>query len=972
MSRPLPGVAILVRGSNRGRRIVPVAIALAALALLAAASIVHVPSGRIGVLGRAGSSGRTIDPGLHLRIPFVEDLLLVGDQPVDVKGMAPLVSPEGSTLDVPFSCRLDPRRADPAALIGLARDGDLAAAGVKTFDRTFRTAVPGSTADPSARFRAAEENLAPLGLVPGSLSFGSAQGRGVSLSEELAQLKRAYAGPRFKVLLVGIDSADWETMAPLMDRGDLPALAALRDRGAWGNLRSSVPALSPLLWTTIATGKTPDQHGIVDFLARDPVTGAERPITSRSRRVRALWSILTDLGIPSLTVGWWATWPAERVEGAMYSDRLAYSLLGEGGSRAGPDAMWPQQTSVDRLVIEPESIRYEEVRSIVDVDRAEFEAARRSLPDPASWKDPLAHLIRILASTRTYHRLALERIRSDQPPLSLVYYEGLDEINHRFAHYVEPAMKWANPAKVRSYARAVASFYVLQDRLVGELVAAADPNTVVIVVSDHGFASGDRRPTDVPPDIEGKPGRWHTMFGVLLAAGPTVKAGRLQRDPGILDITPTILALLSLPAARDMPGAVITEIADPRSIEPPAMSAIATYEPGSPSPASPAPHDAESPADREMIAKLTALGYIGSSGDAPATPDLGRPAPGHAESGSTSTFTGHLNAANVLLSRGDARRAEAEYREAVHLAPTFVPARLGLGQCLIVLGREDEGWKEIRAALMEGDTPDAGTYFKVAIFYRQRRRGGEGAALFESLPRREALEPARLTSRGMLLRQAGDEEGAERSLREALEQDPSLPEGLQEIYSLLTKRGDLDALVRILEKGHRARPGGTVAANLLALTYERAGRSADASALLTSTLESSPRDLATLTNLGGLLLREGRAGDAVAVLKRARDVDPANVEALVNLIVALGRTRDLRGARREFGGAGAAADKVHVLNAMAYACFINGSLDEAKDLITKSLDRSRDQSDARSLLAAIERAASSSSKPASSGPGAGL
>src|SRR3990172_1578823 len=102
----------------------------------------------------------------------------------------------------------------------------------------------------------------------------------------------------------------------------------MKCEGACAALRSNPPMLSPLLWTTAATGKPPEEHGIVDFLIRDPRTGSRGPISSNFRRAKALWNILTDAGVASSWVAWWATWPAERILGRMVSDRVAYSLFG--------------------------------------------------------------------------------------------------------------------------------------------------------------------------------------------------------------------------------------------------------------------------------------------------------------------------------------------------------------------------------------------------------------------------------------------------------------------------------------------------------------------------------------------------------------------------------------------------------------------------------------------------------------------
>ncbi|MFQ5768788.1 MAG: alkaline phosphatase family protein, partial [Acidobacteriota bacterium] len=127
------------------------------------------------------------------------------------------------------------------------------------------------------------------------------------------------------VLIIGLDGADWDRMKPMMEQGRLPALADLVKRGASAKMAVDRPPLSPLLWNTVATGRPPDEHGVLNFVEYDPRVGKMIPISGRRRRVKALWNLADDAGLTSVTLGWWATWPAEEVRGAMVSDRWSYS-----------------------------------------------------------------------------------------------------------------------------------------------------------------------------------------------------------------------------------------------------------------------------------------------------------------------------------------------------------------------------------------------------------------------------------------------------------------------------------------------------------------------------------------------------------------------------------------------------------------------------------------------------------------------
>ena len=123
-----------------------------------------------------------------------------------------------------------------------------------------------------------------------------------------------------KVLLVGWDAADWKVIHKLMDEGRMPTVQRLVNNGTMGNLATLFPALSPMLWTSIATGKRPYKHGIYGFTEPTPDKLAVQPMTIMSRKCKAIWNILNQHEKKSLVVGWWPSHPAEPINGVMVSD----------------------------------------------------------------------------------------------------------------------------------------------------------------------------------------------------------------------------------------------------------------------------------------------------------------------------------------------------------------------------------------------------------------------------------------------------------------------------------------------------------------------------------------------------------------------------------------------------------------------------------------------------------------------------
>ena len=95
--------------------------------------------------------------------------------------------------------------------------------------------------------------------------------------------------PAKKVLFIGWDGADWQMINPLMDAGKMPNLNRLVNQGVMGNVSTLSPTLSPILWTSIATGKRPYDHGIYGFTEPTPEGHAIQPVTNLSRKTKAVW-----------------------------------------------------------------------------------------------------------------------------------------------------------------------------------------------------------------------------------------------------------------------------------------------------------------------------------------------------------------------------------------------------------------------------------------------------------------------------------------------------------------------------------------------------------------------------------------------------------------------------------------------------------------------------------------------------------
>src|SRR5205814_1464161 len=147
--------------------------------------------------------------------------------------------------------------------------------------------------------------------------------------------------------------------------------------GAIGTMRAEPPLLSPIIWTTIATGRRPEDHGVLDFLVDRP-GGGQAPVGSNARRTKALWEIFSDAGKASLVAGWWATWPPDPVHGVIGSDRLAGPHMRlESPAANEASVVYPSSRLNDVAIsrVLPTSIDYAALRQFVPLTRQEFDEA---------------------------------------------------------------------------------------------------------------------------------------------------------------------------------------------------------------------------------------------------------------------------------------------------------------------------------------------------------------------------------------------------------------------------------------------------------------------------------------------------------------------------------------------------------------------------------------------------------------------
>jgi len=355
----------------------------------------------------------------------------------------------------------------------------------------------------------------------------------------------AGAGP--PVALLGFDGVDPDMLQVLIDDGELPNLAEFVREGTSSRLETFSDANSAVIWASIYTGEAPRRHGVHDFYRiRFPGAGAglfpvhrtsfkeliERLawVPGISRRFvnrldlasPPIWEIADRAGLPTVVVdGYFYSFPAQQM--LEPSSRLLGYGLNDTLAASGSS-----ETTLEWFAQPP------------DVPQEILDAAA-GRPD-LDWQH------------RAVIALLEHRARQGEPPprfLNLYTHEP-DTVSHQRWRWAEPErFPFVSQAGIDEHGEAVADVYRRIDALVGELRGLLGPETVLVIASDHG-----QSPTFVH--------RLYTQHrhgpdGVLLLYGPGVRPGHRLERSHVLDVFPTVLALLGLPVPADAEGRVLDD-----------------------------------------------------------------------------------------------------------------------------------------------------------------------------------------------------------------------------------------------------------------------------------------------------------------------------------------------------------------------------------------------------------------------------
>ncbi|MCX8035643.1 MAG: alkaline phosphatase family protein [Candidatus Sumerlaeia bacterium] len=273
------------------------------------------------------------------------------------------------------------------------------------------------------------------------------------------------SGERRRVLMIGLDGATWDVIRPMIAAGRLPTLSRLVREGVSGVLRSTMPPLSPVAWSSFLTGVNPGRHGVFGF--EEPVEGTYdfHPVTSRPAGRRSLWRIVSDHGRRVVALDIPFSWPPEPVNGCLVAGFGA--PVGEGVEFTHPPAL----------------------RRALEKRFGEFRVAVPNIKAAPPREAVFRRWDRILDNRA---RVADALIAEEDWDVFMIVLGVTDHIQHGAWTCFEPLHPdWRLP-EAGQVREALFRYYARADEWVERLIERAGPSIHVLVLSDHGFGTTQR------------------------------------------------------------------------------------------------------------------------------------------------------------------------------------------------------------------------------------------------------------------------------------------------------------------------------------------------------------------------------------------------------------------------------------------------------------------------------------------------
>jgi hypothetical protein len=342
-----------------------------------------------------------------------------------------------------------------------------------------------------------------------------------------------------QVVLIAVDGATGKIINRLTREGKVPNFKHMIREGAYGRLETLKVLNSAQIWTTIATGKHPEKHGVKGFL-----DGNDALYSSKAIKAFPFWSILSNVGFSFGSSGWMFSFPAPSTKcGFIISDQ-AHLLPVFWKSRFDNKGI---ASSMQRFTSYPYNSSFMKFPQESDEYRL-----NNLIYENYKWS---------FVRDTFYHHVGSDLFQKYRPKFYAIYFRGIDHFSHFFWYFYKPEVfteKYYPDSAVPFFKHSIDNYYVYIDSLIGEILKMSDKKrTTFIIVSDHGL-------TNSVGKIKASFGMLatgsHNRDGIIIMYGNGVQNGITIEDAEVADILPTALAVLGLPIGRDMDGKILYNV----------------------------------------------------------------------------------------------------------------------------------------------------------------------------------------------------------------------------------------------------------------------------------------------------------------------------------------------------------------------------------------------------------------------------
>lgn len=264
-----------------------------------------------------------------------------------------------------------------------------------------------------------------------------------------------------RVVVIGLDGATFDLIKPWAAEGHLPTLKYLLQKGAHTSLQSTIPPMTAPAWTSFATGTNPGKHRLFDWIAREAAGYTFAPVTALDSQAPTIYSLLSQAGQRVCALNIPMTYPAVPVNGVMVSGIPAPTL--------------------DTNSVYPKTL-LDEIRQQV--------GNYHLYPDPGQAYSDLgidAFLTRLYECANLRIQTFDYLRQQDEYAFAMMVFNGTDTISHAMWKFMDQAHPLHNPTKFEKYGQAIRTYYQYIDTYLGRLVDSLDDNTLLMIMSDHGF-----------------------------------------------------------------------------------------------------------------------------------------------------------------------------------------------------------------------------------------------------------------------------------------------------------------------------------------------------------------------------------------------------------------------------------------------------------------------------------------------------